>query len=71
MANRNERHTTHKNKGGIEVLIVLPDIFGVVFCRLFLVHCVEIETNVIVLNGFGERPKGILRTEFVQWVARR
>jgi hypothetical protein len=59
--------TTHENQGGIEVFVVLLDIIGVVFCRLFLVNCVEIETSVIVLNGLEKRPKSILETALVQW----
>ena len=69
MANKDEWYMAHENQGGIEVFVVLLDIIGVVFCRLFLVHCVEIETSVIVLNGLEKRPKSILETAVVQWCA--
>ena len=58
MMNSGERHATDQNQGGIEVLVVLPDVVGVVFCCLFLVHCVEIETSLIVPDGL----ENILRT---------
>jgi hypothetical protein len=41
---------THKNQGGVEVLIVLRHIFGIVLCRLSLVHGVEIDLGVVVLD---------------------
>ena len=50
MVNGSERHAAHGNQGDIEVLVLLPGVVGVVSCRLFLVHCVEIETSVIVLD---------------------
>ena len=57
---RSERHTTYKNQGGIEVLVVLLDIVGVVLGRLPLVHCVEVETSVVILDGLEERSESIL-----------
>ena len=57
---RSERQTTHKNQGGIEILVVLLDIVGVVLGRLLLVHRVEVETSVVVLDGLEERSESIL-----------
>jgi len=54
------RRVTHECQGGIEVLIVLFDVVGVVIGRLPLVHCVEIETGIVGLDGLEESPKSIL-----------
>ena len=59
--------TTHKNQGGVDVLVVLLGVARVVSCRLFLVHCVEIEVRVIVLGVLENRPKSIPETAPVQW----
>ena len=41
---------THENQGGIEVLVVLHHIFGIVLRRLSLVHGVEVELGVVILD---------------------
>jgi hypothetical protein len=41
---------THEDQGGVEILVVLRHVFGVILCRLSLVHCVEIELGVVVLD---------------------
>jgi hypothetical protein len=51
---------THENQGGVEVLIVLRHVFGIVLCRLSLVHCVEIELGVIVLDRLEVHAQGLL-----------
>ena len=59
---RSERRTTYKNQGGIEVLVVLLDIVGVVLGRLPLVHRVEVQTSVVVLDRLEECSESILET---------
>ena len=66
MACGSERYTTHENQSGIEVLVVLLDVVRVVFSRLSLVHRVEIESSVVVLDGLEQCPKSILEAAFVQ-----
>jgi hypothetical protein len=51
---------THENQGGIEILIVLRHVFGIVLCRLSLVHGVEIELGVIVLDRLEVHAQGLL-----------
>jgi hypothetical protein len=51
---------THENQGGIEVLVVFLHVFGIVFHCLSLVHGVEIELGVIVLDGLEVHPQGLL-----------
>ena len=63
---RSERRTTYKNQGGIEVLVVFLDVVGVVLCRLPLVHRVEVETSIVVLDGLEERSESILETASAQ-----
>ena len=57
-----ERQATYKNQGGIEVLVVLLDIVGVILGRLPLVHRVEVETGIVVLDGREECSESILET---------
>ena len=64
--NGSERDPTYKNQGGVEIFVVLLNIVGVVFSRLPLVHCIEVETSVIVLDGLEERSESILEAAFVQ-----
>jgi len=45
-----ELSTTYENQGGIEVFIILLDIVRVVLGRLLLVHRVEIEAGIVVLD---------------------
>ena len=66
-----ERHMAHENQGGIEVLVVLLDVVGVVLGRLPLVHCVEVKTRIVVLDGLEERSESILEATFVQRHAAR
>ena len=57
---------TYEDQGGIEVLVVLLDIVCIIFGRLLLVHSVEIETGVVVLDGLEECSESILEATFVQ-----
>lgn len=50
---------TCKYQGSIEVLIVFFDIGHVIFGRLPLVHCVEIEPRIVVLDRLEEYPQSI------------
>jgi hypothetical protein len=51
---------THKNQGGVEILVVLRHVFGIVLCRLSLVHGVEIELGVVVLDRLEVHAQGLL-----------
>jgi len=51
---------THENQGGVEILVVLLHVFGVILHRLSFVHCVEIELGVVVLDWLEVHPKGLL-----------
>jgi hypothetical protein len=55
---------TYENQGGIEVLVVLLDVVRVILGRLPLVHRVEIETGVVVLDGLEEHSESILEAGF-------
>jgi len=57
---------TYEDQGGVEVLVVLFDIVRIILGRLLLVHGVEIETGVVVLDGLEECSESILETAFVQ-----
>ena len=47
---------THEYQGGVEVLIVLLHVFGIVLHRLSFVHGVEIELGVVVFYGLEVHP---------------
>jgi len=47
----NQYRPTYEDQCGIEVVIVVLDVFRVVVCRFLLVHSVEIEAGVVVLYG--------------------
>ena len=47
---------THEDQGGVEVLIVLLHVFGIVLHRLSFVHGVEIELGVVVLDELEAHP---------------
>ena len=51
-----------EDQRGIEVLVVLLDIFCIIFGRLPLVYCIEVETGVVNLNGLEEHSESILKT---------
>ena len=51
---------THKNQGGVEVLVVLLDVVHIVLGRLPLVHGVEVDAGIIGLDGLEERSQGVL-----------
>jgi len=47
---------TYEYQRGIEVLVVLLDIVGIVLGRLSLVHRVEVEARIARLDELEERP---------------
>ena len=51
---------THENQGGIEILVVLVHVLGVVLHSLSFIHRIEIELGVIVLDGLEVDPEGLL-----------
>jgi len=57
---------TYKDQGGVEVFVILFDIVCIILGRLLLVHRVEIETGVVVLDGLEECSESILETAFIQ-----
>ena len=52
---------THKDQGGIEVFIIFLDIVCIILCGLPLVHRVEVEAGVIILDGLEECSESILK----------
>ena len=63
MVRQGTRKHTHKNQGGVKILIVLLHVFGVVLRRLSSVHGVEIELGVVVLDRLKVHPQGFLDAE--------
>lgn len=57
---------THENQCGIELLVVLLDVAGVVLGRLSLVYLPEVDVGIVGLDGLGKRSGRILRAESVQ-----
>ena len=47
---------THENQGGVEILVVLLHVFGIVLRRLSVVHGVEIELGIIALDRLEVHP---------------
>ena len=58
--NNQRKGGTHKNQGGVEIFVVLLHVLGIVFDRLSLVHGVEVELGIIVLDGLKIHPQGLL-----------
>jgi len=57
---------THENQGGIEIIIILLHIIGVVLHRLSSVHSVKIEAGIVVLDWLEVHPEGFLDTVWSQ-----
>jgi len=66
MGSEDEGGLTYENQGGIEILVVLPDIVRVIFSCLFLVRCIEVKTGVVGLDGLKEYPESILEAMSVE-----
>jgi len=58
--------TAYEDQGGVEVFVVLLDVICVILVGLPLVHRVEIETGIIVLDGLEECSESILEATLVQ-----
>jgi len=64
---RDEGRTgTYENQGGVQILIVLLHVFGIVLHRLPLVHGIEIDLRVIVLDGLEVHPEGLLDAVYLK-----
>lgn len=66
MGGETKKELTHEDQGGIEVLVVLPDIIRVIFSCFFLVRRIEVETGVVALDRLKEHPESILEALPVQ-----
>ena len=51
---------TYENQGGIEILVVLVQVLGVVLHSLSFIHRIEIELGVVILDGLEVDPEGLL-----------
>jgi len=51
---------TNEYQGGVEVLVVLLDVVGIVLYCLPLVHGVEVDTGIVCLDGLEEDSESIL-----------
>ena len=58
----------NENQGGVEILIVLLHVLGVVLHRLSFVHGVEIDLGIIVLDGLEVHSEGLLDAILGQFV---
>jgi len=50
----------YKNQAGIEILVILLHVLGIIGRRLSFVHGVEVEPGVIVLDGLEVHAHGFL-----------
>ena len=51
---------TYENQGGIEILVILVQVLGVILRSLSLIHRIEIEFGVVILDGLEVDPEGLL-----------
>ena len=51
---------TYENQGGIEILVVLVQVLGVILHSLSFVHRIEIELGVVIFDGLEVDPEGLL-----------
>jgi len=54
ITNKRKRWATDEEQGDIEVIVVLLEIALIVLGRLSLVHCIEVETWIVDLDGLEE-----------------
>jgi len=54
------RWAAYEYQSGIEILIVLLDVVGIVPGRFPLVHCVEVKAGIIGLDWLEESSESIL-----------
>ena len=64
----NRKAKTHENQCGIEVLVVLLHVVGVVFHRLSFVHGEEVNPGIVVLDRLEIHPQGLLDAIWSQLV---
>ena len=57
--NDHRKGGTDENQGGVEIFVVFLDVHVIVLVRLLLVHGVEIELGIIVLDGLEVHPQGL------------
>ena len=60
---------TYKYQGSVEVLVIFLDVSHVIFCRLPLVHCIEVKPGIVVLDRLEEYPQSIVEARFTLWSA--
>jgi len=60
---------TNEYQGGIEVLVVLLDVVGIVLYCLPLVHRIKVDTGIVCLDGLEEDSESILEAGSSQWSA--
>ena len=51
---------TDEDQGDVDILVVLPHVFGIVLERLLLVHGVEIKFGIVVLDGLEIHSQSLL-----------
>ena len=51
---------THENQGGIEILVVLVQVLGIILRGLSFIHRIEIVLGVVVFDGLEVDPEGLL-----------
>jgi len=66
MTRGSELHTTYENEGSVEIFVVFLDVVSVVLGRLLLVHRVEVEASIVVLDRLEERSECILEATSFQ-----
>ena len=65
------RWAAYEYQGGIEVLVVLLDVVGIVLGCLPLVHCVEVYARIVGLDRLEEGSESILEAESVNGPRRK
>jgi len=57
---KRKRQATHEYQGGIEVLVVLLDVVGIILGCHLLVHGVEVDARIAALDRLEESSESIL-----------
>ena len=57
---------THKNQGSVKVFVILLNVVRIVLGRLPLVHRIEIETSIVILDRLEESSESILEAALVR-----
>ena len=69
MVYRCGRWAAYEYQGGVEVLVILLDVVGIVLGRLPLVHGVEVEARIAGLDWLKESSESILEAASGQQLA--